>query len=379
MPETAESLTFNNREVCSACSQIHYKHHKINWDERSLALDKIIDNYKNKFAYDCIVPFSGGKDSTFTLWYIVEVKKLKPLVVRYDHHFYRKNSEENTLRTLKKLNVDFINFKSNFEIVKKVMAESFIRKGDFCWHCHAGITAYPLRIAIEKAIPLVIYGEPSAEYSSHYNYSEIEKLDEEKVNLTANLGINSEDMYEMIKARYPNIKIDKRDFWPFIFPSNRELILNNISAIYLGNYLPWDVKNQVKIIKRELEWKEDVVEGIPQDYGYEKIECIMQGVRDYIKFLKRGFGRTAHLTSIDIRNKRLDRDRAMELTKLYDGKKPKTLELFLKITKMTEDEFYEIVKNHIISPSRIWDKDEEKIKTSNITPSDFDSWISKDF
>jgi UPF0288 family protein (methanogenesis marker protein 3) len=121
------------------------------------------------------------------------------------------------------------------------------------------------------------------------------------------------------------------------------------------------------------------VEGIPESYRYEKIECIMQGVRDYIKFLKRGFGRTAHLTSIDVRNKRLDRDKAMDLTKLYDGKKPRTLELFLKITKMTEDEFYEIVKNHIISPSRIWDKDEEKIKTSNIKPSDFDSWISKDF
>ena len=34
----------------------------------------------------------------------------------------------------------------------------------------------------------------------------------------------------------------------------------------------------------------------------------MQGVRDYIKYLKRGYGRTAHLVSIDIRNGRIDRE-----------------------------------------------------------------------
>ena len=55
---------------------------------------------------------------------------------------------------------------------------------------------------------------------------------------------------------------------------------------------------------------------------------MMQGVRDYIKFLKRGFGRTAHLTSIDIRNKRMNRSTALELCKMYDGKKPKSLEIY---------------------------------------------------
>ena len=55
--------------------------------------------------------------------------------------------------------------------------------------------------------------------------------------------------------------------------------------------------------------------------------------------MKRGFGRTAHLTSIDIRNNRLERDKAVELCKIYDGKKPKALELFLKVTNISENEF----------------------------------------
>ena len=74
-----------------------------------------------------------------------------------------------------------------------------------------------------------------------------------------------------------------------MFPSKREFIKSNIKACYLGNYLKWDVKEQVKIIKEELDWKGEIVEGIPQEYDYEKIECIMQGSRDFIKFLKKRF------------------------------------------------------------------------------------------
>ena len=199
------------------------------------------------------------------------------------------------------------------------MIESLLRRGDFCWHCHVGIHALPMNTAIKRNIPLLFYGEPSAEYSSFYTYDEIEELNVEKFNRSVNLGINAEDMLEMLKERYPKENFNKNIIEPYIFPTQREIFKNNIKAIYLGNYIPWDVKEQVKIIKSELEWKGDEVEGIPENYDYEKIECMMQGVRDYIKYLKRGFGRTSHLTSIDIRNKRMKREEAKELEK-YESK-----------------------------------------------------------
>ena len=74
------------------------------------------------------------------------------------------------------------------------MKESLIRKGDFCWHCHVGITAYPINIAIKKNVKLIFYGEPSYEYSSFYSYDEIEELNVEKFNKFINLGINAEDV-----------------------------------------------------------------------------------------------------------------------------------------------------------------------------------------
>ena len=75
MPETAELLTFDEHGVCSVCRQIEYKHGQIDWADRGKAMDELFDRFRGKQQYDCIVPFSGGKDSTFTLWYLVKVKK----------------------------------------------------------------------------------------------------------------------------------------------------------------------------------------------------------------------------------------------------------------------------------------------------------------
>lgn len=376
IPETAETNKFGSDGVCSVCVQIENKG-KINWIEKKRELDELISKYKNQGEYDCIIPFSGGKDSVFALYYLVKNYNIRPLVVRFDHQFLRPKVIQNTERVINKLGVDFMNVKTNFEIIKKTMIESLIRRGDFCWHCHVGIAALPIRVAIEKKIPLIFYGEPSAEYASFYSYNDKEELNVEKFNKAINLGINAEDMYQMIKERYPNSNLRLEDFKSYMFPTQRELKINNINALYLGNYVPWDVRKQVKIIKDELGWEGDEVEGIPPEYDYEKIECMMQGVRDYIKFLKRGFGRTSHLASIDIRNNRLSREEGLDLTKMYDGKKPKSLSIFLKLINMNEKEFYEIVKKHVVLPHKIENYDNFLKSSSNIKPKDFDEWKKK--
>ena len=131
LPETAESLTFDAQGVCSVCRQVEYKQKAPIWNEREQRLDRIIEKYRGKHDYDCLVPFSGGKDSTFTLWYLVKVKKLKPLVVRFDHGFFRPTVQDNSLRTFRTLGVDVIHFTPNWQVVRKLMFESLRRRGDF--------------------------------------------------------------------------------------------------------------------------------------------------------------------------------------------------------------------------------------------------------
>ena len=379
IPETAETHSFSSDGSCSVCNQIDIKKSKIDWKDREKKLEVLLENYRGKFSYDCIVPFSGGKDSVFALWYAIKKLNLKPLVVRFNHLFMRDGVEKNVEKCLKRLGADFIDFKPNSKIVKKMMIESLIRRGDFCWHCHTGVTAYPVKLAIEKNIPLILYGEPSAEYSSFYGYDDFEELTVEKFNRSVNLGINAEDIMGMINERFPDDKIDSKDIEPWIFPDQRTLNVKKIKATYLGNYIPWDVRKQVDIIKKELGWEGDEVEGIPDQYDYEKIECVMQGLRDYTKYLKRGFGRTSHLTSIDIRNNRMNRDEAIELVKNHDGYKPHALEYFLKITGMSEDEYYKIVFEHVVKPHKPEDINFLKSKKSNKKPKDFEEFFKRTF
>ena len=368
-PETHETIMFDKEGACNVCTNIETKN-SINWDDKTNELSDLIEGYRGKYDYDCIIPFSGGKDSVWTLYYLVKHYKIKPLVVRFDHGFLRPNVEKNTKKVLRKLGVDFLHFTPNWNVVKRLMLQSFIEKGDFCWHCHTGIFSYPMWVALRYNVPLIFWGEPSAEYTAYYSYDQIEEVDEKRFNKYINLGINAEDMLLRTGG-----DIDPRDIKPYTYPPLKELRKINYRSVCLGSYIPWDVKKQVKIIEDELGWQGDEVENVPENYSYEKIECYMQGVRDYIKYIKRGYTRPTHLLSIDIRHGRLDRDTSLTLLKNYEGKKPKSLSIFLEFLGITEDEFFKIAISNRVSP---WEFDINSNKEESKKMKDFDEWLTGD-
>ena len=204
------------------------------------------------------------------------------MVVRFDHGFMRPNLEENIKNLSRKLGFDMITFTPNWKIVQKLMLRSFLDKGDFCWHCHTGIFSYPMWVAIEKNIPLIFWGEKSSEYTSYFGYDDNEEVDETRFDRFINLGITSEDMYIRL-----NEIVDLKKLKPYTYPPKAKLKKLGLRSVCLGSYIYWDVKKQSEIIMNELGWKGDEVENVPKEYNYEKIECYMQGVRDYIKYLKR--------------------------------------------------------------------------------------------
>jgi N-acetyl sugar amidotransferase len=340
LPETHETIRFDPAGVCSVCLNVDQKN-QIDWNLKHEQLNEILSKHRGTGDYDCIIPFSGGKDSVFTLLYAVKNLNLRPLVVSFDHGFYRPNLLETRNRALKNLGVDFLSFTPDWKLVRALMLKSFLEKGDFCWHCHTGIFSYPLWIAIEKNIPLVLWGEPSSEYTSYYDYSEVELVDEDRFNRIVNLGISAQDMCARL-----NYTFEERAFKPFTFPDADKLKKLGVVSLPLGSFIPWNVPAQVARIKLELGWTGDSVEGVPPEYDYEKIECYMQGVRDYIKFLKRGYARTTHLTSLDIRNGKKTREESLQLVSEYEGKIPHALSLFLEYTGLTEAEFMEVVEKH---------------------------------
>lgn len=345
LPETHETISFDSRNICSVCQNREYRDQEINWPNRRMELSHIIESIKGKADYDCIVPFSGGKDSTFTLYYVVTELKLKPLVVSFDHGFYRPNMILNRNKVVEKLGVDLLTFKPNWLLVRKLMLQSLLEKGDFCWHCHTGIFSYPMWIAIEKKIPLVLWGETSSEYASYYSYKDSEEFDEVRFNQIVNLGISADDMKLRLEGNF-----DKRDFKPYTFPSAKLLRDLEVRSLALGYFIPWDTNSQSKIIAENLGWNGDEVEGVPPEFSYEKIECYMQGVRDYLKFRKRGYSRVTHLMALELRKGNVSKDDAINRIAEFEGKRPASLDIFLDMLGISEAQFEEIIKNHRVDP-----------------------------
>lgn len=374
LPETYETIEFNAQGVCNICTQHEFKDEKIDWEARHKMLLDLINQYRGKYDYDCIIPFSGGKDSTFTLYHLVTEFDLKPLVVQFNHGFMRPTVLENNERTFKKLGVDSISFTPNWKIVKRLMRESLQRKGDFCWHCHTGIFAYPMQIAVKFNIPLVFWGEPSSEYTAYFDYREdqIEEVDEKRFNRFINLGISAEDMEGMISG---DTDLDPRDLLPYSYPELRTLKKLGYRSVCLGSFIPWNTKEQSALIMRELNWKGDQVEGMPPGlYEYEKIECSMQGVRDYLKYLKRGYSRVSQMTALDIRHGRMGKQEAEALVNEFEGHRPPSLDVFLDYVGLTETEFNDIAKHLAIPPFKAdFDNIPNGVKTH-----DFENWYREE-
>jgi N-acetyl sugar amidotransferase len=376
LPETYETIEYDSQGVCNICRGAQHKQQSIDWAERKRVLDQLIEKYRGKSAYDCIVPFSGGKDSTFQLYYLMKEYKLKPLVVRFNHGFMRQVIQDNSQRTFKKLGVDVLEFTPNWHIVKRLMLESFKRKTDFCWHCHTGIYSYPLRVALMYKVPLVFWGEPQSEITAYYDYlnDEIEYEDDKKFNMLRTLGITAEDMHGMIHTEKD--PVDIRDLTPYTFPDVKELKALRYCSVPLGSFIPWDYTTNTEIIKRELGWQADELEGVPREINAhgEKIECFMQGTRDYIKFLKRGYSRVAQINAFHVRAGRMEPEEAFRMNAACDGRKPPSLDVFLEYVGLTEDEFNQIVSQMVIPP--------HKPDFVNIQPAektwDFAQWYRED-
>ncbi|HDZ17502.1 hypothetical protein LCGC14_0823900 [marine sediment metagenome] len=368
LPITWETLYFDDEGICNICRNWETKQKEINWEQREKDLIKILEEVKEKQKkenkpYDCLVPFSGGKDSTFTLYMVVKKYGLRPLVISFDHGFYRSKTMSNRIRTFRRLGVDVITFSPNWRIVKKLMIEALIRKGDFCWHCHAGIFAYPMQIAIKFNIPLLIWGEGGGEYEGYFKFADLEETDEWKFNRRIILGMRAEDMAGFIGE-------DLRDLSPYIYPPKKELERINVKSLPLGNFIQWNQEAFAEVIKRELGWEEDEVESLfPPKPTFDKVECMLTGIRDYIKFLKRGFSRITHRTTIDIKQGKITRDEGLKLIEQFEKVKPASLSYFLELIDLSEEEFNKICLMHVISPAKpidpyslpegvkLWDQD----------------------
>ena len=164
MPDTRPDLKLNEQGVCSAC-QSYANRQAVDWSARLLELEPILDKYRSKdhSRWDCIIPVSGGKDSTYQVLRMLQLG-MNPLCITATTGDLSDIGGKN-IENIKNLGVDYVEFSANPVVRRKMNRIGLLNVGDISWPEHCGIFTIPVRAAVQFGVPLIVWGEnPQNEY-----------------------------------------------------------------------------------------------------------------------------------------------------------------------------------------------------------------------
>lgn len=337
MPDTKPDLKLDEEGICSACRS--YENRKtVDWESRERELVEILARYrsKNQSGWDCIIPVSGGKDSTYQVIRMLQMG-MNPLCVTATtcdlSDIGRKNIEN-----IKRLGVDYVEFSPNKQVRRKLNRIGLTMVGDISWPEHAGIFTIPVKAAVQFKVPLIVWGENSQnEYGGPAAAAGNNVLNRRWLEEFGGLlGLRVSDLVGMEG-------IEPRHLLPYTYPSDEELREAGVTGIFLGYYIPWDGYSNALISQANgFTTYHKTVEG--SCVNYENLDNHQTGIHDYFKFLKFGFGRATDLACLHVRRGRITRKDACDIVRRLDGGFPwqylgKPLEEILAPLEMSVEEF----------------------------------------
>jgi N-acetyl sugar amidotransferase len=316
MPHTKPDLHIDEQGICSAC-RAYEERKETDWERRRLELESILSRYRTKGGnWDCIVPVSGGKDSTYQVVRMLQLG-LTPLCVTSTTCDLSTIGRLN-IENIKRLGVDYMEFSPNPLVRAKLNRIGLTQVGDISWPEHVGIFTIPVRAAVQFAVPLIVWGENSQnEYGGPAAAAQDNVLTRRWLEEFGGLlGLRVQDLTEVYG-------IEGRHLLAYQYPSDAELQRVGVTGLFLGHYLPWDgLANALISQANGFTSFERAVEG--SMVNYENLDNHQTGIHDYFKFLKFGFSRATDIACLHVRRGRISRQDAIDIVRKRDGKFPWT-------------------------------------------------------
>lgn len=360
---SAVPLAFDDNGICSGC-RTALQRLDIDWEKRRKIFEKIIDEYRSQknSSYDCIIPVSGGKDSYYQIHLMKNVYGLNPLLVTYNGNNYTKTGLENVQNMREVFGCDHIFFTPSIHALIKLNRIGFKLMGDMNWHAHAGIFTYPIRIAVQMNIPLMIWGEHGfMDLGGMHSYSDFVEFTYRYRHEHCLRGFEWYDMTDKGLEKLGRTDISEslaeKELTPWMYPSDKEIQKVGVRGIFISNFFKWEANEHAQMVIDRYGFKPSP---LPFDRTYRRFSNLddmhENGIHDYMKYIKFGYGRSTDHCCKDIRKNKLTRDEAIEIVKKMDSKKPSDLKRWLAYVGMTEDEFDRIADS--FRDPRVWWKDE---------------------
>jgi len=344
LPDTRPNLYILPSGVCSACIT-HAKKKTIDWNKKKKEFNKITQAIKKKkLLYDCLIPVSGGKDST---WQVLIAKKYKlnPLGFTYKPTLRTKIGKHN-INNLKKIGIHHIEFSINENVEKIFLKKAFFKHGAVAIPMHLAMWSISYNLAKKFQIPYIFWGENSArEYGGSKSDIKLNKLDNKWIKKYGiSFGMKAED--------WIGSNLSRQDLAPF-FKDNIKKEKTPIS-LFMGDFFNWDPEKTFKYAKKFgfKNYKKKTKTGY---YNYADLDDNLISIHHYLKIYKFGFSRLHDNLSLEIRNKRLTRCEAINIIKKNKFLAPKQdIKKFCKLINISEKKFFNVCEN--FRNKKIWKK-----------------------
>lgn len=352
--------------ICSGCKTSGQRV-EIDWDARKKRFERLVEQYQSKDGsnYDCIIPVSGGKDSYFQTHIIKNVMGLNPLLVTYHGNNYTPTGMKNLINMREVFGVDHIFFTPSIKVLQAMNRLGMLMMGDMNWHAHSGIFTYPIRVAVQTNVPLMIWGEHGfMDLGGMHSYNDFVEF---TYRFRHEHGLRGYEWYDFVEqASNYNENLAKQDLISFMYPTDEEIERVGVRGIYISNYFKWEANEHGTLMQELYGFKESEE---PFERTYRRMSNLddmhENGIHDYMKFVKFGYGRATDHACKDIRAGKITREQGIKYVKEMDHVKSKDLWRWLEYVGWTEEQFDKVADT--FRDPRVWWIDESgKWKKDNI-------------
>lgn len=348
-----ETIAFDNEGVCDACRYNEIKNATA-WEEREKKLFEILDRYRSKDGtYDCIVPSSGGKDSSFTAHKLKYKYGMNPLTVTWAPNLFTDVGWQNLQSLINQGGIDNILYSPNGNLHRILTKLAFLNLGHpFQPFIHGQKIIGP-KIAHKMGIPLIVYGENQAEYGNKIEDNFKINMDSKFFSVNKPLdmlmgGVKISDLISQFNFKYG-------DFSAYIPLNEKELSEINLSMIYLGYFEKWDPQECYYYSVENTGFSAANERSDGTYSKYTEIDDKIVPFHFYTTLIKFGIGRATYDAAQEIRNNKITRGEGIALVDRYDTEFPSTyFNDFLRYLDISESDFY-ITIDKLRSP-HLWKK-----------------------
>lgn len=352
-PSSRPRVRFDENGICNACKNSEKKK-QIDWKKRKEEFFEVIEKIKfikkkKKNDYDCIVPWSGGKDSTYIALRLKEEFGLNPLLVTNSPLIINDIGVFNRELLIER-GFDNIFVRPNQKVAKMLAKRFFIERGNPKIAWDAGVNVVPVKLALKLDIPFIFYAEHGeTEYGGLVLHENSSKLRDYEEVIEHQIGDFPEN--------WVNDNINLEDLSFYIYPTQEELFKKKINSYYFAYFFKWSMADNYEYVKDKIPKFKINENGrtLGTFTNFDSLDDKIDDLYYYMQFIKFGFGRAIRDASRFIQNDKISRNEAIEIVKKYDGEFPKrSLNEVLKYLDIDESSFREIIDKH--RNNEIWKK-----------------------